>query len=470
MKFSKSSIDPIAPLNLVDINDESDHTITKTTNQAPEKLKTKSIPNPNSKPIKFIQYAPNKSKKNSSKEFIKFRLSVPKKLQDPLTNIASQKILTPNTTNDSSDTCYSVSSNIINSSPQINIQTPELLPSKISPIPSPTQPLPLINSSLTLIDTFPNNQNYIKTLKRELEIDFGFPFHLIISKIVLMSAKTIPVMFMPARLPMLIHDLISGNLPEYFFYSLLSCSSRYAWIIRTTSKIKTEHKYAEIAKKLISQNVFTNNPYYIWSTLLLSMYFFGTTNVLGSVDYVVPKIKFIKFYLFLIYVSRLAKKLKLNSIDSQKFKKKGKSYEELEFLRRIWWTMFISNIHINMGTSLLSLTNCNDISVNFPRNDFYWKFGGDSPDCPKILRPLNSIANTFGLNNPIYQDGFYFICDAYLHFNMTILYLNSRWLKKNIAKKTNDLKFNHIAKLMTILAKVSVRAKYFTTTTSRSTL
>ncbi|OMJ20780.1 hypothetical protein AYI70_g3897 [Smittium culicis] len=101
-----------------------------------------------------------------------------------------------------------------------------------------------------------------------------------------------------------------------------------------------------------------------------------------------------------------------------------------------------------MGTSLLSLTNCNDISVNFPRNDFYWKYGGVSPDCPKILRPLNSIANTYGLSSPIYQDGFYFICDAYLHFSMTILYLNSRWLKKNKTSKTNDLKFNHIAKLV----------------------
>ncbi|OMJ20781.1 hypothetical protein AYI70_g3898 [Smittium culicis] len=211
MKSSKNGIDPKNPLNLADFDDNSDHTVTNILKQAQEKLKTKSIPNPNSKPIKFIQYAPNKPKTNSSKEFIKFRVTVPKKPKVPHTNYTSHKMLNPITINDSSDTCYSVSSNIFNSSPQINIQTPKLLPSKISPIPSPTQPLPIINRSLNFIDTPPNNQNYIETLKHELEFDFGFPFHLIVSKLVLMSAKTIPVMFMPARLPMLIHDLISGT-------------------------------------------------------------------------------------------------------------------------------------------------------------------------------------------------------------------------------------------------------------------
>ncbi|OMJ27097.1 hypothetical protein AYI69_g3475 [Smittium culicis] len=64
----------------------------------------------------------------------------------------------------------------------------------------------------------------------------------------------------------------------------------------------------------------------------------------------------------------------------QSFKKKL-SKDEIEFLRRAWWSYYI---HEN-GSYLFSLRyppyQEMDICVNYPTNDFFWKYGGQVAEC-----------------------------------------------------------------------------------------
>ncbi|OMJ21363.1 hypothetical protein AYI69_g5851 [Smittium culicis] len=266
----------------------------------------------------------------------------------------------------------------------------------------------------------------------ELENDFLLPFPTIIERLVINSSEIVPILFMPAKLPKLIHQLKNNLLPEYFLYSLLSACSKYVWDVRAAREIKIEDKYAQIAKSLLNKNIFSKDPYYIWSLLLHCIYYHGSKSSMIPIEFTGSALM-------------AAKTLKLHLLDLKYKYKLVKLQEDKEFLRRIWWTTYISVFYMNLSIGFLPNTSTADIFVHFPTNDFHYKYGGTFGPLPKNIADLNKLANLNGFTRPIYEDGFNLVCKIYFHFDIAISYIRSRWLKKNMTYTKLELKFNSIS-------------------------
>ncbi|PWA00691.1 hypothetical protein BB558_000133 [Smittium angustum] len=254
---------------------------------------------------------------------------------------------------------------------------------------------------------------------------------------------SLPMAAMPMRIPDFLNNLSTNTLPTYFLYSLLAAGYRIKRSSPDSQIVQQEAAYAETASKLLKQATTRSDPYYIWSCILLSVYYSGICKPFTSFEHVGNAIN-------------VAKLLKYHQLDLPTNKNlfRNLSGEQKEFRRRIWWSCYVSASSILSVSAIPKLIDNKDCFVNLPSNDFYWKYGGPIQNCSKQLKSLNVASLKVNNAIPLQKSFYFFSLKAHILSTTVSDFLTTRWNKKN---KSDSETSNKIHSFITQLEQIKTQ-------------
>ncbi|PWA00755.1 hypothetical protein BB558_003221 [Smittium angustum] len=235
-------------------------------------------------------------------------------------------------------------------------------------------------------------------------------------KMVVMLPTVFTSIMIPARIPEIYHKMKNKLYPDYLYYSLLALGNSAIKGIRTVEEKDRDLLYIQKSISLLKLKTDINTPYYLWACVIILNYF--STVVNSSLNESA------------LILARLSVRIsKIYQIDLSKIAKVKYSEEELEFRRRLFWTFYAFDRGNNLFSGSLPTIQDQDIVVNLPINDFWWRYGGECKvEHPEIIF-WNHIANSE--NNEQYSKG-----DTKNYVKMRTLsgkisdFSKRRWLKK----------------------------------------
>ncbi|OMJ09848.1 hypothetical protein AYI70_g10686 [Smittium culicis] len=115
----------------------------------------------------------------------------------------------------------------------------------------------------------------------------------------------------------------------------------------------------------------------------------------------------------------------------------------MEFNRRVWWTYYIFVNGVYNFTIGFPVIHERDINVNYPTDDYYFRYGGEYNNIDRDILKLNIHANKNKNNkNNLPSDNFSLLIAIYRLFSKIIAFSSTRWLSKK--KDQNKINANFI--------------------------
>ncbi|OLY83117.1 hypothetical protein AYI68_g2751 [Smittium mucronatum] len=102
--------------------------------------------------------------------------------------------------------------------------------------------------------------------------------------------------------------------------------------------------------------------------------------------------------------------------------------DDMEFKRRVWWAYYIQRSITNIVGSGFPVILIQDVEVNYPKDDFKYKYGGFVDDIDPELENLNYLANN-SPNDILPPDRFWFLIKVQIFFGRMQRFVGNRWLK-----------------------------------------
>ncbi|PVZ97938.1 hypothetical protein BB558_002058 [Smittium angustum] len=256
-----------------------------------------------------------------------------------------------------------------------------------------------------------------------------------------------PTIMMPANIIEFEYRVKHGLVPEYLLCAIFAAGMKHIKNKRTHSDRVIEALYARRSLELIKALNPKNDLLALWACVFIIHYCRGNEDQCS-------------FTQAMILAKSIVLTTKLHMLDAQKSDKI--SYQEIkektkfklctqgikerqEFKRRIWWLYYITTISEYYLDSSISTFEDSDIKVNFPENDFVYRYGGNSAICPEITQKLNNIAE-----NPKYpvkpQDNYSLVIKMHVFLKSLIDFVSKRWKENYFDQDQANLKLVKLIK------------------------
>ncbi|PVU86179.1 hypothetical protein BB559_006627 [Furculomyces boomerangus] len=251
-----------------------------------------------------------------------------------------------------------------------------------------------------------------------------------LEKMIFALPISFPTVMLPVRIPELYHKMKNRQYPDYFYFSVLTLGNRICVVNITDVSQCTWHKtpttdedinleslYTEKSIELLKKEVDIRNPLYLWTCVILLAH--NSRNV----DNIV--------YEILKGLSSVAVRIsKIYQLDLSKIAKMKYAEEELEFRRRVFWSFYSFDRLAMFYYGSFPTIQDRDIVVNLPKNDFFWRYGGECKEKHPDLMLWNNLANDIDDDQHQKESHKDLIKAMLLHGKIT-LFARRRWITKD---------------------------------------
>ncbi|OMJ28198.1 hypothetical protein AYI69_g2331 [Smittium culicis] len=280
------------------------------------------------------------------------------------------------------------------------------------------------NSSLNRHSNNPSNLYYIP-LNPELDDsdseDISLPSPNDLQDIIFSLIVSQNILMMPLNLSDFLLNLKNNFFPDYFLYSIIAIALKFAPESYPNFKKFNISSFSNKAKLLLSRLAPPYDLYYIWSSVLLSVFYFNFSSC-SSLEFI--------------------------------------ESENPEFCRRIWWVCYITNLNLTTYYSLPQKFDFPTVFVNFPSNDLAWRYSGVIFCNNTQVSQINELVNSPKFNHLNYPDSFNILCRMYVLYSSIYRFTNTRWLNKHNDSRFGLDQFNKLSKKVSALEKEISSIKY----------
>ncbi|PWA03332.1 hypothetical protein BB558_000512 [Smittium angustum] len=248
-----------------------------------------------------------------------------------------------------------------------------------------------------------------------------------LNRMVVMLPIVFPHSMIPIRLPELYYNIKNKIYPDYLHYALVALGSAASKKMGTLKENEQELAFIKKSTDLINSKADIRNPYYLWACVLILQY---CTTIVNTPIHETA----------LMSAKHSVRVSKIYQLDLSKITKLRYSEEELEFRRRVFWTFYAFDRGSSLFSGSFSTIEDRDIVLDLPKNDFWWRYGGECKvKHPEILL-WNIIAN--GENSEQYskEDIKNFVKTRTLSGKIGV-FAKRRWLKKVYNPDDDDFQF-----------------------------
>ncbi|PVU93040.1 hypothetical protein BB559_003456 [Furculomyces boomerangus] len=267
----------------------------------------------------------------------------------------------------------------------------------------------------------------------------GIPSLEQIEQIIWIVAHSRQMLMIPINIPEVLSSISTNTIPEYFLYSLLALGIRYLFKQKDDNVKEMENCYLEKASYLLKVEKDTKNPTYPWACCLIAGFY--STNCLTALaeQYAGMAID-------------ISMKNKFHLIDQKRrVNVEMPEGSDKEFIRRVWWTCYIMSLMCSEILSTPIRINQQDMAVNLPKNDFFWKYGGKSKMFSSRVALMNHLANRNGMETFETYNYSKFLIKIYYNMGFIANFLNNRWAERSTNKVDDYDKVIHITKVLSSL-------------------
>ncbi|PWA01338.1 hypothetical protein BB558_002580 [Smittium angustum] len=228
---------------------------------------------------------------------------------------------------------------------------------------------------------------------------------------------TFPSVMIPVRIPELYHKMKNRQYPDYFYYSILALGNRLCSNTTTVEDKNLESEYAKKSLELLKHEKDTRNPFYLWACVILIAHYGCVSNYIA--------------HRTLLGLSSLSVRIsRIYQLDLSKITKMKYTGEEIEFRRRVFWSFYIfDRLNMSFAGSFPTIQD-RDIVVNLPKNDFFWRYGGECKENHPELMLWNNIANTINIDDHPEEKHKNLVKTLLLHGKIS-LFTRRRWISKD---------------------------------------
>ncbi|PVU97970.1 hypothetical protein BB559_001851, partial [Furculomyces boomerangus] len=255
------------------------------------------------------------------------------------------------------------------------------------------------------------------------------------------------IMMLPIRIPFVLEKIRKKLLPNYFYYVLLGAGMRYVWKKRGEQELEMEKKYAMVTAYYLAKVKNFDNPYYVWSCLLLGSFYSIVGMRTAPVNYGIICIDAAianNYHTIDKHTHIPSKKRHCGmeggsnpelfeqgtgeKLDGSDLENEG-VYKE--FIRRIWWSCYIVSISSSMILGYPLRIKVNELAVNLPKSDFKFRYGGRADGLSPKVMMMNSLANSNNEGTLNVQDFSTYVCKLHLNLGKMLHFMNNRLTEKN---------------------------------------
>ncbi|PWA02147.1 hypothetical protein BB558_001720 [Smittium angustum] len=280
--------------------------------------------------------------------------------------------------------------------------------------------------NITLVNNFSKWQ-----FKNDSHVKYGLPIpnNSKLKELCLILPHIHPTLVIPVRFSKFIEKLTDRMYPYYFVFAILSFGIKRIKASRTPQDKALETMYAQKSLELMKLDK-SFDPLIVWACCFVLGYASDTNDLKSNdqaLDIATRNVKITRLY-----------QLDINSKTEDIIQKYTE--DELEFRRRVWWIyyIYISGNYLFNGNFITFEQR--DMVVNYPKNDFKWKFGGDIGECTnKELKLLNYKAN-YGSESDFPQDYHYLVLNITSLYNNIVIFVTKRWRKDRLNEDQTNLR------------------------------